>query len=293
MTTVQTLERRHQSRETTLALGTTYEGTDPLFMERVLPSIRYIEVGPDSVAEMVDGRPVFPQEKMEELARVATQADVIVHGIGLSIASHEGVSGTYLELLDTFFSRIPVRWHSEHLGYVKVDGEPIGTMLAVPKTEQMLDLLCERVRKIQETYPLPFLLENIVHVLPDCPGDYSDAAFLNELTSRTGCGLILDIYNLECDAYNHGFSIPDFLAELNLQRVREMHLAGGVIYKGFRLDVHTQPNEDSTLQLAKQVLAHSPNVEAIIYELLPEAVPKIGYEPIRTELERVKAALIN
>src|SRR5689334_12494701 len=234
MTTVPTLGRGHHPRETTLALGTTYEGTDPLFMERVLPSIQYIEVGPDSVAEIVDGRPVFPEERMEELARVARHADVIVHGIGLSIASHEGVSDIYLELLETFLSRIPVRWHSEHLGYVKVDGEPLGTMLATPKTERMLDLLCERVRKILETYRLPFLLENIVHVLPDCPGDYSDAAFLNELTSRTGCGLILDIYNLECDAYNHGFSIPDFLAELNLETVRELHLAGGVIYKGFR-----------------------------------------------------------
>src|SRR5437762_3447407 len=110
-------------RATSPALGITYEGTEPLLMERVLPSIQYIEVGPDSVAEMVDGQPVFPPEKMEELRRVAGHADVIVHGIGLSIASHEGVSDTYLRLLDTFFTSIPVRWHSEHLGYVKVDGE--------------------------------------------------------------------------------------------------------------------------------------------------------------------------
>jgi uncharacterized protein (UPF0276 family) len=166
-------------------------------------------------------------------------------------------------------------------------------MLAVPKTEHMLDLICERVRKIQEKYPLPFLLENIVHVIPDCAGDYSDAAFLNELTRRTGCGLILDVYNLECDAYNHRFSIPDFLAELNLENVREMHLAGGVIYKGFKLDVHTQPTNDSTIQLARDVLARAPNVEAIIYELIPEAVTKLGHRKVKTELDRVKGALIN
>jgi uncharacterized protein (UPF0276 family) len=196
-------------------------------------------------------------------------------------------------MLDALLTCVPVRWHSEHLGYVRVDGEHIGTMLALPKTAQVLDLMCERVLDMQRRYPLPFLLENVAHVLPDYPGDYSEAGFLNELARRTGCGLILDVYNLECDAHNHGFPIDEFLQELDLSHVRELHLAGGVIHRGFRLDVHSRPTEDSTIALARRVLKQAPAVEAVTYELLAEATEKLGPEAIGQELERLNQALWN
>src|SRR6266702_2963915 len=100
-------------------------------------------------------------------------------------------------------------------------------MLALPRTEYALDMVCERVCAIQDRYGMPFLLENIVHVLPDFPGEYSNAAFLNELTARTGCGLLVDVYNLQCDAHNHGLDVSAFLAELDFTKVREIHVACG------------------------------------------------------------------
>jgi uncharacterized protein (UPF0276 family) len=275
------------------ALATTYEGGDPLLLERILPVIDAIEVTPDSLAEFVDGKPVIPSHHLEELEQIASRKHVLVHGVGLSIASHEGPSRAYFHMLDALLERVPALWHSEHLGYVRVGGEHLGTMLAVPKTEQMLDLLCERVRYIQERYPIPFLLENVVHVLPDYPGAYSEAGFLNELTRRTGCGLILDIYNLECDAHNHGFAIREFLEELNPEPVKEFHLAGGVIDNGIRLDVHSRITEESTVRLAREALAKAPHVSAITYELLPEAIDWLGREIIGLELERLRYALWN
>jgi uncharacterized protein (UPF0276 family) len=275
------------------ALATTYEGRNPLLLERVLPIVGYIEVTPDSLAEMNGCAPSIPEDKITDLERIAAQASVIVHGVGLSIGSHDGVSEGYLGMLDAILDRVPVRWHSEHLGYVTVDGNHLGTMLAIPKTEEMLDLICERVRQIQRRYPVPFLIENVAHVLPDYTGDYSEAGFLNELTQRTGCGLILDVYNLECDAYNHTFRIDEFLGELDMRPVRELHLAGGVIHRGFKLDVHSRMTADSTVELARRVLEMAPNVEAITYELLAEAIEKLGPELIGQELERLSRELLN
>ncbi|MFN7997838.1 MAG: DUF692 family protein [Bryobacteraceae bacterium] len=275
------------------ALATTYEGRNPKLLDRILPIVGFIEVTPDSLAEMDGDAPSMPEDKIRELQAVASEARVIVHGVGLSIGSHDGVSNTYLRLLDQLLARVPARWHSEHLGYVTVDGNHLGTMLAIPKTERVLDMICERVRIIQDRYPLPFLMENVAHVLPDYPGDYSEAGFLNELTRRTGCGLILDVYNLECDAHNHAFPIQEFLAELDMRPVRELHLAGGVIHQGFKLDVHSRITAASTVALARQVLGMAPNVEAITYELLAEAIEKLGPEIIGKELERLSAALLN
>jgi uncharacterized protein (UPF0276 family) len=275
-----------------VAIGATYEGRDRALLERMLPFVDYLEVTLETMAEVHGGKVSLNREILDELKELGNAVKIIVHGVGLSIGSHDGCSPTYLRLLDEFLEHIEVAWHSEHLGYTKVDGEHLGIMLAIPKTGQALDMICERVQMIQERYPLPFLLENIVHVLPDYPGDYSDAGFLNALAERTGCGLILDVYNLECDAHNQGFDIGGFLDELNLAHVREMHLACGVEHNGFLLDVHSQLTRTSTVRLAQQVLENAPDGErVVVYEFMPEAVAGLGRDAIAGELARLRAEL--
>ena len=275
------------------ALATTYEGRDPQLLEHVLPFVDYIEVTPDSIAEFQEGRAIVPDDAIRELKDIGSDAGIIVHGVGLSIGTCGGYSESYLRLVDQLMEHLNVAWHSEHLGYVNVDGQHIGTMLALPKTEQVLDMICERVTRIQRRYPVPFLLENIVHMLPDFPGEYSDAGFLNLLASRTGCGLILDVYNLECDAYNNGFDVEQFLAELDLSHVREIHVAGGVIRGEFKLDVHSRVTQDSTIDLARRVISNAPQLSAATFEILPEYLPKLGYAGITAELIRLRKALMN
>ncbi len=274
-----------------VAIGATYEGRDPGLLERMLPLVDYLEVTLETIAEVDDGKISLSPEIMSELKDIGKAAQIIVHGVGLSIGSHEGWSPTYLHLLDDFLEQVDAVWHSEHLGYTKVDGEHLGIMLAMPKTEEALEMVCARVRAIQERYPLPFLLENIVHVIPDFPGGYSDAGFLNALTDRTGCGLILDAYNLECDAHNHQFDIPAFLDELRLSNVRELHVARGVEHNGFLLDVHSQLTAASTIDLAQDVVRRSAgSARVVTYEFMPEALPGLGYDGVAGELGRLRAA---
>ncbi len=171
------------------SLAVTYEGRDPQLLERLVPLVDYLEVTPDSMA-ISEGEHVFLDPAiLAELRNVAGQVQFIIHGVGLSIASHDGYSEPYLRLVDEFLEHFNAAWHSEHLGYTMVDGENLGTMLALPKTRQALDMICERVEMIQARYRLPFLLENIVHILPDYPGDYSEAGFLNAHQRANGLQL--------------------------------------------------------------------------------------------------------
>jgi uncharacterized protein len=286
------IERRDEHAVSRVAIGATYEGRDPALLDRILPLVDCIEVTLETIAEVHDGKVELSDEIMAELKNVGAAARIIVHGVSLSIGSHEGWNPTYLSLLDDFLEQVDVAWHSEHLAYTKVDELQLGIMLAMPKTEEALDMVCERVQRIQRRYQLPFLLENVVHVIPDSPGDYSDAAFLNALSNQTGCGLIVDVYNLECDAHNHGFDIPGFLDELEASRIREMHVACGVEHDGFLLDVHSQLCRNSTVELARQVLNRSGgSTQAVIYEFMPEAVPGLGHDAIAEELTRLRTAL--
>lgn len=268
-------------------LATTYDAHDPELLFGVLPYVDYLEITPDSIARRNNGRTELHPEILADLKAVQHEVSLIVHGVGLSIGSWEGYDEAYLSLLDELITHIPLKWHSEHLGYLKAGGENLNTMLAMPRTTEALNLLIPRIRALQERYKLPFLLENIVHLLPDHPAHYTDAAFLNTLTAETGCGLILDIYNLECDSCNYGFDIPGFFDELNFDAVREIHIAGGVVHKGYMLDVHSGQVATSTLELTQLALGKAANVEAITFEILPQAVKIHGQQMVTDELARL------
>jgi uncharacterized protein len=288
------MEERHLAGQTSgPALATTYEGNDPRLLERICPLVDYLEISPDSISQVTNQGCALNPAIMAELNTVARGTTFLIHGVGLSIASASGWSQDYIRLLDELFSRLPVAWHSEHLAYTMVEGEQLGTMLPPPRTQEALDMLCERISFLQARYKAPFLLEKVVRFLPEYPGDYSEAEFLNALARHTGCGLLLDVYNLECDQKNFAFDIDQFLRELDLRHVVEMHLAGGVEYAGFQVDVHSQLTQESTLAIAANVLARAPHVRAVTFEYLKEAIPRLGHDAICGELQRLRRTLLS
>lgn len=273
------------------ALATTYEGDDIALLERIVPLIDMIEISPDAIARSEAKRSRLRPEVLDEYAAVAESVEFIAHGIGLSIGSFDHWEQCYLHLLDELFERFDLAWHSEHLACTVVAGENVGTMFPLPRTEEALDLVCERVRLLVERYRVPFLLEHVIHLLPDAPGAFTPAGFLNAITSRTGCGLILDAYNLDCDAFNQGLDIMAFLDELDLGPVRELHLAGGVQHNGFQLDIHSDRTHDRTLALGLEIIKRAPGLRVVTFEFLKEAVTLLGHDTICAELKRIRQAI--
>jgi uncharacterized protein (UPF0276 family) len=273
------------------ALATTYEGDDVALLERIVPLIDTIEISPDAIARSAAKQACLRPEILDEYASVLPDINFIAHGVGLSIGSFDHWNEDYLRLLDELFERLNLEWHSEHLACTQVAGENVGTMLPLPRTEEALDLICGRVEALQRRYGVPFLLEHVICLLPDLAGEFTPAGFLNAITSRTGCGLILDAYNLECDAYNQGLHISAFLDELDLAPARELHLAGGVQRRGFHLDIHSNPTRDTTLTLGLDIIRRAPNLKVVTYEFLKEAVGLLGHDGICNELVRLRQAI--
>lgn len=209
----------------------------------------------------------------------------------MSIGSYDGYSKEYMLLLDQLFSDLHnISWHSEHLAYTRVDGENLGTMLTLPRTVEVVEMICERVDFIQNKYKVPFLLENVISMLPSPDSDYSEAAFLNKITSVTGCGLILDVYNIECDQVHFNLQVEPFLEELNLNTIYEIHLAGGITDHefNFQMDIHSQMVEASTFELTKKVInSKRSNVKAITFEILEEFIENHGSAAIINELKKI------
>jgi uncharacterized protein (UPF0276 family) len=78
---------------------------------------------------------------------------------------------------------------------------------------------------------------------------------------------------------------------LDLAAVREIHVAGGAIYDGYRVDIHSRVVADSTLTLLDHVLDRAQNAEVVVFEVLKEAVPALGVDTIADELRRLRGVL--
>lgn len=258
------------------ALGVSYEGRPRELLAALAPVVDVVEVLPDCLVGR-DGRP--RRALLDDLDELAPDVALTYHGIGLSIGTTAGWNEDYLRLLDTMFAWRAPRWHSEHLGFTTVDGSFLGTMPALPPTQEALELVIARSRTMSAAYGREFLLEHVATPLAR-PGEMSLASFLNTLAAETGNRLLVDLHNLECDADNGLLDLDDFVEELDWSRVGELHLAGGVWYDGRHLDVHSGPIADSTFDLLDIALTRATDLDLVLYEVLGEAVPGLGVDTV-------------
>lgn len=279
-----------------MQLAISYEGG--AVAEAVVLSADIVEVTPDTLCRPIGTKLVLDTQALAVLQDLNRSRPVLLHGVNLSIGSSDEWNQAYIGLLEECFAALPnVLWHSEHLGFTRVLGQELCTMLPVPYTQEALDLVSRRVDLLHARFDVPFLLEPVVNLLPSPPAEMTEAAFLNRLAERTGCGILLDAYNLECDRRNHGRNVAALLEELDLHRVHELHVAGGVAVGGVQLDVHTSAPDSGTLALVADICARASNLRVVTFELLREGFDVLGTDgamaalrDLRTLVEQARVA---
>jgi uncharacterized protein len=200
-------------------------------------------------------------------------------------------------MLDHYWQIWPFRWHSEHFGYqtfLDHDGctLDVGVPLPLPNTAEAACLVAERCSKILERFEVPFLLENPAHYLIGLDADKehtSDLGLQNLIAERSGCGMLLDLHNLYCNSVNHGFDAFDCLKRIRLDRVLEIHVAGGSWQSGFWADAHNGVVPSAVWDLLEFTLPRAPSVAGVVFELLDDWAVRLQPDVIVRELEKVQA----
>jgi len=252
---------------------------ETLCRQRATGTTTQIEIIPDRLATAKDTCAGLP---------------VVIHGVELSIGSAHGLNDGYLRMLDSFQKEWPFVWHSEHLGFQTIAGDDdstleIGVPLPMPATLEAVELVATRSTTIQQRYSVPFLLENPAHyfsALPTDPEIGNEYGFLGAFTQKSGCYLLLDLHNLYCNAINHHFDAREVIATLPLERVIEIHVAGGSWRDGFWMDAHDGRVPEPVWELLDYVLPLAPNVAGVVFELLEDYAVRLGAPAIRDELKR-------
>ena len=149
-------------------------------------------------------------------------------------------------------------------------------------------MIVDRIDQVQRKVEMAFIIENNVYYIDIPDQDMTEPEFLNRLTARTGCGLLLDVHNVYTNARNHGFDALAFLNQIDLTRVVEIHIAGGNEIGGMYTDSHAGPCPEPVWQLLEHVVPKAPNLCGITFEFHESYYPLLGEDGIRAQLNQAR-----
>jgi hypothetical protein len=164
-----------------------------------------------------------------------------------------------VERIAELVSLIEAPWFSDHLCYTRAGGVSLGTLLPLPRSRVTARQVAVQADAVQRAVGRPLLLENITDYL-DIDHELTEAQFITEFLEHSGCGLLLDLTNLHTNAVNHSFDPFEFLDEIPLERVRQVHLAGGHwdgTNGGTLVDSHSSPVPEEVWTLLDHLLSQA------------------------------------
>lgn len=148
-----------------------------------------------------------------------------------------------------------------------------------------MDAAADHIATYHAAAPLPFLIETGVNYLQPRPGELSDGAYIASVADSSDCAILLDLHNLLANERNGREPVSDVLSDLPLERVLEVHVAGGFEFDGYYLDAHVGAPDRESLILLADVLPRLPNVRAVTFEAVPESLAALGVDGVRSVLE--------
>jgi uncharacterized protein (UPF0276 family) len=148
-----------------------------------------------------------------------------LHGVGLSLGGPTPPRPAQLAARRALIQRYQPDQFSEHLAWTGIGDSYFNDLLPVAYTPDTLTRVVEHVDATQNALGVRILIENPSTYLQFSQCSYSEPQFLSELVRRSGCGLLLDVNNIVVSAANHGQDARQYLQNLPLHAVGEIHLA--------------------------------------------------------------------
>lgn len=279
-----------------LGVGLIYlREVDPLYREGN-PDLAVLELEPETFWEKLypdsGSRTPWFQPNSAAIAQIAALPQTkLVHSVGFPVGGAEPYEADYVTPLIGAIRDLDAEWASAHLSFNQIataDGtEQIGFLLPPRQTLHGVELAAANITRLAGALNVPLAFETGVNYLRPRPEELSDGEFFGQVAEAADCGILLDLHNLWANERNGRQSVKSALDELPLERVWEIHLAGGMMLDGYYLDSHSGPIPDEVLGLAADFVPHMPNLGAMNFEVMPAYVQDMGLDGVREQIGRI------
>lgn len=215
-----------------------------IFLNR--DKIDFLEITTD---HYIDAR----RSKLDELELLAATFPLIPHSLELSLGSAEGIEPDYLEKVAEVVETVKPAWFSDHICFTRSGGIKIGHLAPVPFTEEALSVFVRNIEKVKKRISTPLILENITYNIEYPSSEMSETTFIRRLLDETDCGLLLDVTNLYINSQNLGFDWKQYLDELPMERVVQLHFVGSHRHGDRLIDAHANATEEKIWDVIRNV----------------------------------------
>lgn len=188
-----------------------------------------------------------------------------LHGVSLSLGSEAPPARRVLRDLARLVEVVRPAWLSEHLCMTRVAAGEIGHLTPVSPGPDAKRRFVANIRRVQEATGMRLAVENIASVIRP-PGPWTPWQLLAEVADAADCDLLLDLENLHADEVNFGDEGEAILATLDLDRVRQVHLAGGHLHGAVYVDDHGAPVAPRSLELLAELARQGSTPDVVIVE---------------------------
>ncbi|MCG6151119.1 DUF692 domain-containing protein [Leptospira bandrabouensis] len=250
----------------------------PYLMEKPNTDIDWFEVISENYMN-TEGRP------MSVLESIRKDYPVTCHGVGMSLGSSNDIDPNYLKDLKLLIDRVDPFLVSDHLAWNHFNGIRLHELIPVPYHEECLEVITNHIDHVQNELKRQIAIENISAYFNYKSSTMNECEFLNLLTQKTGCLILLDINNVYVNAKNFQFNPVDFIKTIPKKSIAQIHLAGFTDMGNFLFDTHAEPVHPEVWNLLETFLDYIPENVPIMIEW-DENVPE--FQQLEDELNKVR-----
>lgn len=230
----------------------------------------------DFVEVIADDYYRYSKRKLGVLRLLADQVPVVLHGVGMGVASTHPVDVKRVEDMARLLDFVRPEFFSEHLAFVRAGQIEIGHLAQPPRNEMTVAGTLRNLRTVRGIIGCLPALENIATLVDPPASSLSEPAWITEIIAASGAPLLLDLHNLYANALNFKQNPFEMLQQFPLQRVSTVHISGG----------HWIPEPAQPDPFRQRLLDdHVHDVPEIVFQLLKE-LASLVVQPLAVVIER-------
>ena len=199
-----------------------------------------------------------------QLAAVRSDYPITFHCVGMSLGGTDPLDYDYLRTLKDLMQTYEPVQVSDPLCFSSHASHQYHDLLPLPYTGEALRHVSERIRRVQDFLGVRLLVENVSSYLSYRHSTLTEAEFLAALAEDADCDLLFDVNNAYVNEINHGDPAGNFIKQLPLNRIREIHLAGYEDKGDYLIDAHNNRVADPVWALFAHVIQQLPDIPLLI-----------------------------
>ena len=244
---------------TGVGLGLRWEFLDEVLHGPAL-DVAFFEVSPENYMR----RGGYYPAALETLKERYT---FLTHGLTLSLGAVDPPEPSYLAELTAEIARLGSAWHSDHLCFSSAGPLVLHDLLPLPHSRESVARVADRLRAVEDRVGVPMAVENISYYAHPVAPEMPETEFIRQVLDKSGCGLLLDVNNVYVNSRNHGFDAREFILDLPLERVVQVHVAGHTPSKWnpeLVIDTHGAPVCDPVFDLLELAISRTGPVAVLL-----------------------------